>query len=159
MKANLLVLFILLSHFAQSQNNSAIIKIDSISSLELFREKFNPKIHNIESKENFVISIDNCPLFGSDGEIPKYKLVKAILKIDNKTYNLQVDNMYNPWIGENLNDEFFKIIHDGRNYHILKGLFSDGAGSYAAEWLIEWNSSIRDIITKDEIIIESYFQK
>lgn len=86
-------------------------------------------------------------------------MIKATLKIKDKSYNLQVDNMYNPWTGDHLNVDFFKIIHSGENHHLLKCIFSDGAGTYAAQWLIEWNSSIRDIITKDELIIESYFQK
>lgn len=66
--------------------------------------------------------------------------------------------MYNPWFG-GVNKEFFEITHAGENYHILKAQFSDGAGSYAAQWLVEWDASIRDILTKDEIIIESYFKK
>lgn len=66
--------------------------------------------------------------------------------------------MYNHWFG-GVNKEFFEIIHAGENYHILKAQFSDGAGSYAAQWLVEWDASIRDILTKDEIIIESYFKK
>ncbi|MGX7666679.1 hypothetical protein [Flavobacterium pedocola] len=153
---SLILLFFTLSSW--SQKDSAKIILDENCSLEIFREVFNPKQHNIEYNNNFVISIDNTPLFGTDGEIPKFKLSKAILKIGKKTYNLQIDNMYNPWFGDGINEKFFKIIHSGDNYHILKAQFSDGAGSYAAEWLIEWNSSIRGIITKDEIIIGSYFE-
>jgi hypothetical protein len=156
MKIKYLLLF--LSITTWSQRNSEKIVLDQNSSLEIYREVFKPNLHKIEYNGNFVISIDNTPLFGTDGEIPKFKLSKAILKIGKKTYNLQIDNMYNPWFGEGLNKKFFKIIHNGENYHILQAQFSDGAGSYAAEWLIEWNSSIRGIITKDEIIIGSYFE-
>lgn len=67
--------------------------------------------------------------------------------------------MYNPWFGDYINEEFFKIIHNGENHHILKAIFSDGAGTYASQWLIEWNSNIREILTKDEIIIGSYFSE
>lgn len=158
MKYNFQVLLLLFTFFSFGQKNNAIINLDSISTLELTREPFNPKKHNIETLQNIVISIDKSPLFGSDGDLPNTQLTKAILKIKNKTYNLQVDNMYNPWTGDELNINFFSIIHDGKNHHILKGVFSDGAGTYAAEWLIEWNSSIRNIITKDEIIIQSYFK-
>ena len=155
----ILSLMLLFTIVSWSQENSAKIMLDENSSLEIYRKVFNPKQHKIEYNNNLVISIDNSPLFGTDGEIPKFKLSKAILRIEGKTYNLQIDNMYNPWFGEAVNEKFFKIIHSGENYHILKAQFSDGAGSYAAEWLIEWNSSIRGIITKDEIIIESYFEK
>ncbi|MDK2773179.1 MAG: hypothetical protein KYX68_13295 [Flavobacterium sp.] len=154
----ILYLLLFFSITSWSQQNSEKIILDENCSLEIHREIFNPKQHKIEYNGNFVISIDNSPMFGTDGELPKFKLSKAILKIGKKTYDLQIDNMYNPWFGNGLNDKFFKIIHHGENYHILKAQFSDGAGSYAAEWLIEWNSSIRGIITKDEIIIESYFE-
>ena len=40
--------------------------------------------------------------------------------------------MYNPWTGDQLNVNFFKIIHSGENHHLLKCIFSDGAGTYAA---------------------------
>ena len=153
----ILYLLLFFSITSWSQQNSEKIILDENCSLEIHREIFDPKLHKIEYNGNFVISIDNSPLFGTDGEIPKFKLSKAILKIGNKTFDLQIDNMYNPWFGNGLNEKFYRIIHHGENYHILKAIFSDGAGIYAAEWLIEWNSSIRGIITKDEIIIESYF--
>ena len=152
-----LLTFLFITTTIFSQENVVKIILNESSSLEIHREIFDPKKHLIEYKDNFVISIDNSPLFGTDGGIPKYKISKAILKIGKKTYNLQTDNMYNPWFGDYLNEEFFKIIHHSENYHILKAVFSDGAGTYAAEWLIEWNSSIRAILTKDETIIISYF--
>ncbi|MFT3796504.1 hypothetical protein [Flavobacterium sp.] len=154
-----IILLIFFTIASKAQNNSVVIKLEENCSLELKREVFNPKEHKIDYDGKYVIGIDGAPLFGSDGEIPKYKLSKAILKIGDKTYNLQIDNMYNPWLGDDVNKRFFRIIHGSPNDHILKGQFSDGAGSYAAEWLIEWNSSIRDILTKDEIIIGSYFEK
>ena len=36
----------------------------------------------------------------------------------------------------------------GKNHHLFKGIFSDGAGKNAAQWLIEWNSSIRILLQK-----------
>lgn len=154
----ILALLLFFSVNSWCQTNSEKIILDEISTLQLYREVFIPKDNKIEYNGSFVISINNVPVFGTDGEMPMYKLSKAILKIGEKLYNLQIDNMYNPWIGEGLNENFFKIIHDGKNHHIFKAQFSDGAGSYAAEWLIEWNSSIREILIKDELIIGSYFE-
>ena len=154
-----IILFIFFVINCQAQSNSIVIKLEENCSLELKREVFVAKEHKIDYQNKFVVGIDGVPLFGSDGELPKFKLTQAVLKIGDKIYNLQVDNMYNPWYGTGVNEKFFRIIHDSPNDHILKAQFSDGAGSYAAEWLIEWNSSIRGILTKDEIIIESYFEK
>jgi len=66
--------------------------------------------------------------------------------------------MYNPWFGEGVYDKLFKIRKDGTEIRIT-GLFSDGAGSYGAEWLIVGKSSIRTILTKDEWILFEYFER
>lgn len=151
-------LILLIASFSWSQENYAKIKLRKDVSLELFKENFNPNKHKLEFKNNILISIDNTPIFGTDGETPISELTKAVLTINNKTYNLQVDHMYNPWFADNVIATNFDLIGENENY-ILKVIFSDGAGTYAAEWLIEWNSCIRDMITKDDVIIQSYFGK
>ena len=98
------------------------------------------------------------PIFGTDGTIPKFTLTKATLTVGRNKYDLQVDNMYNPWFGDGVYDKLFKIRIDGTEIR-LTGLFSDGAGSYGAEWLIVGKSSIRTILTKDEWILFEYFER
>jgi len=83
-------------------------------------------------------------------------LTKATLKIGQNTYDLQVDDMYNPWFGEGVYEGLYKIKKDGTEIR-LTGLFFDGAGSYGAAWLIVGKSSIRTILTKDEWILFEYF--
>jgi hypothetical protein len=89
--------------------------------------------------------------------MPKFILSKATLKVGNKTYKLQVDSMYNPWFGNRANEKSFKIENNG-NQSILKGIFSDGAGTYGAEWLIFGDASIRTILTNDEGLLFKYFE-
>ena len=88
MKYYSVILLLFCSFLSHGQVNSANIKIDSITSLQLVREKFNPEINKLEIKNGFVLGINDSPLFGSDGESPKYKLIKATLKIKDKSYNL-----------------------------------------------------------------------
>ena len=45
---------------------------------------------------------------------------------------------------------------DGNHRFLLRSWFSDGAGSYCAEWLIVGKSSIRTVLTNDEWMFE-YF--
>ena len=80
MKYYPLILLFFYSFLSHGQVNSANIKIDSITTLQLVREKFNPKINKLDIKNGFVLGINDCPLFGSDGEIPKDRLIKATLK-------------------------------------------------------------------------------
>ena len=155
----IIITYILFTISCWSQNQTIVIKLDDECTLELTRKVFIAKNHTIDYQGNFVVGIDGAPLFGSDGDIPKYELASAVLFINDKQYNLQIDHMYNPWFGDGTNERLFRIIHGSSNDHILKAQFSDGAGSYAAEWLIEYNSSIRGILTKDEVIIDSYFER
>nr|WP_322623326.1 hypothetical protein [uncultured Flavobacterium sp.] len=142
----------------QLKGDNIKITLGGDTTLELSREKFNPKKHKIEYKDTHIVSIDNIPIFGSDTEVPKYILSKAVLKKGNKIYNLQIDNMYNPWLDAVADEKLYEIICGNEGACIVKARFSEGEGKYAAEWLIDGNASIRDMITKDAVIIQSYFE-
>jgi hypothetical protein len=90
MKCYSVILLLLCYIFSHGQVNSANIKIDSITTLELVREKFNPKIDKLEIQKGIVLGINDCPLFGSDGEIPKDKLIKPKLRIRKNLLNLSL---------------------------------------------------------------------
>ena len=95
-------------------------------------------------------------MIGTDGEIPEYKLTKAILNIGNTRIDLQIDDMYNPWFGEKFNRKLIKL--EGKKNNLkLKVIFSDGAGTYLAEWLINDNVSIRTILSSDENVVKENF--
>ena len=100
------------------------------------------------------------PVFGSDGEVPQYILQKALLLIGSHQYNLRVDGMYNPWFGTGFKDgpnpHFFNLKKIGNSYR-LQALFSDGAGSYAAEWVIIGASTRRTVLTADDEKLTEYF--
>lgn len=78
---NISLVLLLFTITSWSQQEKVMIILDGNCSLEIVRETFNPKEHKIDYKDNFVIAIDNVPLFGSDGEILKFTLSKAILNI------------------------------------------------------------------------------
>ncbi len=60
------------------------------------------------------IAIDRHVIFGTDGELPKTKLLDAVLTVGDKKYELAVDGMYNPWFGDYLNADFIKMeVHYG----------------------------------------------
>jgi hypothetical protein len=154
----ILFMTILTSIKSWGQVDKVKIDINDSTHLAMERMEFDKTGKEIEYYDNkFPFSINGHPIFGTDGDLPKYTLTKATLTIGNKKYDLQVDNMYNPWFGDRPRDEFYKIIKDGTETK-LTGLFSDGAGSYGAEWLIIGKSSIRTILTKDEWILFEYFE-
>jgi hypothetical protein len=150
------IFVLLLSSMSYGQVDRAIIHLNDTIQIELFRVKFDKTDKVFEFYDSkYILSINGVPLLGTDGDYPKYQLSKALLTIGNYKYELQVDNMYNPWFGEKPNDNMFRYTIDGTEIRI-KAAFSDGAGSYGAEWLIAGHSSIRSILTNNEEIVIGY---
>lgn len=147
---------------ADGQTSKVVIKLDSSSQLILTKTKFVVKDHKIEFSDNgaYPITIDNKPIFGVDLEMPKTQLISAVLTIGTNKYNLDVSGMFDPWVGDRL---FAQQAELKRGWHesgkVLRANLSDGAGSYAVEWLIVGNSSIRTILSNDEWITAEYFTK
>lgn len=153
----ILIITILFASKIWGQTEQVKVNLNDSTELTLERVNFDKTGKKFEFFDKFPIAIDGRPIFGTDGDFPKFTLTKATLKIGENKYDLQVDDMYNPWFGEGVNDGLFKIKKDGTEIR-LTGLFSDGAGSYGAEWLIVGKSSIRTILTKDEWILFEYFE-
>ena len=151
-----IIIFILNSIFVgkiMGQTYQVKVNINDSTYIILEKIDFDTTEKKIEYFENFLVAINGRPIFGTDGDLPKFTLIKATLTIGKNEYDLQVDDMYNPWFGNGINDRLFKIKKEGNRYQ-LTGIFSDGAGSYGAEWLIVGKLSIRTILTNDEWIFE-----
>ena len=158
-KVNIIsLLFLLCSQVVFGQIDEVTISLNDSTDLILERARFQSTGKEIEYYDNkFPYSINGRPIFGTDGGLPKYILIRATLKIRQTRYDLEVGNMYEPWFGDRPNDDLYKLKYDGTEIR-LTGLFSDGAGSYGAEWLIVGKSSIRTILTRDEWILFEYFE-
>lgn len=156
-KSIILIVTILFASTTWGQTDQVKVNLNDSTELTLERVHFDKTGKKFEFFDKFPIAINGRPIFGTDGDFPKFTLTKATLKIGQNTYNLQIDDMYNPWFGEGVNERLFKIKTDGTEIR-LTGMFSDGAGSYGAEWLILGKSSIRTILTKDEWILFEYFE-
>ncbi len=132
------------------------IKLNENYVLILTKIPFDPQKHSIRDIGNYTYIIDEKPIFGNDGHLPRFELINAQLQFDGKSVKLDTDSMFEPWFEKNIKKESFKIKYDEAGLK-LSGLFSDGAGLYGAEWLIVDTVSIRTIITKDEEVLFEYF--
>ncbi len=151
---------ILFSTHATAQTSKVVVKLDSISQLTLTKAPFVAKDHKVEFDGNYPIAIDNKPIFGTDGEMPQTQLTSAVLTIGTKKYYLEVTGMFNPWVGDRLVNQRAELKWGWRGgQKVLRASLSDGAGSYAAEWTIVGNASIRTILSNDEWITIEYFEK
>ncbi len=158
MKIQIILLFLFAFSVCTAQTDRTIIQLNDSTSLELVKADFEPINKNIEYiHKNIAVGIDGAVFFGTDGGLPVSVLIEAKLTIGDKVYHLNVQNMYNPWFGESINRVLIQIKTTG-NQSRLRGIFSDGAGTYGAEWLVIGNSHIRTILSKDEDILIGYFR-
>lgn len=150
-------LFIVLTSVDVKGNKDTLRINDSIYAV-MERADFVAESHSLQYDENgYLFAINNCPVFGVDGEVPRYVLTKLTLVIGQKKIDLDVSEMYNPWFGKAPWSEMFQCKFEGNNIR-FQGFFSDGAGAYGAEWLIVSSASRRTIITNDEAILFTYFK-
>jgi hypothetical protein len=122
--------------------------------LSVTAKPFNAKDHEIEkckiNEWEGICLIDGRPVFGADIQLPKTVLDKAIVQVGAWTIPLETTCMFDPWFRKPSNDQFeINLIEGG---FTVRGFFSDGAGSYVAEWRIIDGGSVRTILTNDETI-------
>jgi hypothetical protein len=108
------------------------VKIGEHATIVLERVPFSAVGNVLKfDKDKSLHTINGRPAFGTDGELPRYTLAKAILLLNGRSYQLKVSGMYNPWVGDGTayypRKEAFRLVKAGGVYK-LKGMFSDGAG-------------------------------
>ena len=158
-----LALLILSAFISQAQVTKSTVQFGKNDFIVFEKTPFEEKGKKLKylstqkhDKYKPLIAINNETFYGTDGGLPKDVLSKATLHLNGYLYQLKVSGMYNPWIGDNFNKEFIRLIKDNSNYKI-QALFSDGAGSYLAEWTIVGNAATRTVLTADEDEIVSLF--
>ncbi len=96
--------------------------------------------------------IDNELIFGTDFVLPKSKLDYAYVLINKNKISLNVSSIYNPFLSK---CSFRTSMENG--VLLINAKFSDGAGTYAVQWIIFKNKSVRTLISKDEYIFSKLF--
>lgn len=132
-------------------------RIDLTSEIKLTWsiKAFNKELHKIEFCEStdakYICKIDDEDWFGSDFKMdyPKNKLENLTIKLNECDVKLDVSKMFNPNYSGELNKDQFKLENKNGNY-ILYGFFSDGAGTYTANWKIKGCKSERSELSQDE---------
>lgn len=134
---------------SKSISNSYTILLAEGMSLHMTVAPFKPERHKITKCQiidwSGICLIDGKPVFGTDWGLPRNQLVQADLKIGSKTVSLDVSCMYN--VTPTPQDFTLEKVEGG---YLIRGRFSDGAGSYEAEWFVIQNSSVRTRLANRE---------
>ncbi|MEJ2610144.1 MAG: hypothetical protein P8179_08655 [Candidatus Thiodiazotropha sp.] len=132
--------------------------------VNLEEAEFNPIEHKIINCEGSIIpcTIDGVFPFGIEFSIPRTYLKSLSLSIHGRTYKLNTSGMYNAWGNRPLAIKD-KIKYLGAHCYdekscALRGIFSDAAGSFVAEWLIVNGISTRTILTSSNDIVNLFIK-
>ena len=100
--------------------------------------------HKITLCENHPCLIDAKLFYGSDGTMPKTQFNFITFETKGRSITLDVSSMYEADVYQN-----FKLEKHDRVF-ILTGKFSDGAGAYIAQWMINEYGSVRTHLSNGE---------
>lgn len=101
--------------------------------------------------DSYICLINNKPFWGSDGKTPQTTLSKAYVTIKNNMIELDTTGMFNPSINT-ANKVNYSAEHYFNDAWKIRGRFSDGSGSYFAEWLVNKSGSIRILLGDSELL-------
>lgn len=122
----------------KTNSDGKIILDNGLVKIEITETKFLKEKHKLQffkDNSNQLDKIDNLPLFGTDGEIPKreYKSIEIeINKVKVEIPPSALENLYEPtlWNSKANYDEVNDILY-------IQSSNSDGAGGYEIIWVIE----------------------
>ncbi len=84
--------------------------------------------------------INGQPPFGVDGRLPKTYVKSISVSYRGQSYSLDVSDMYDAWGKHPLDYKGYIRYFGGKCFNTkdcrFRGLFSDGAGSFVAEWQV-----------------------
>lgn len=159
-------LFITVCNFAQAGDintaspagSQATFIFSPNVALHLKASAFDAKNHHVSRcKVNDwegVCLIDGKPIIGTDWDMPKFALESFELEVNGTRVALDVSSLYNPWFGAPAKEHFSVSPVEGG--WVVHGCFSDGAGTYIAEWLVVGGGSLRTLISGDESVIDLF---
>lgn len=99
--------------------------------------------------------------FGTDSGLPKTYTKSITVSYQGKSYSLDVSNMYNAWGARPLDIKGIRYF-GGKCFDVkncqFRGLFSDAAGSFVAEWRIVGGVSIRTVLTNSNDVVNLFIR-
>lgn len=118
-------------------------------SVKMKRSAFVASAHQISwtqpdstSDYRYLSQIDGHRVYGTDGDLPHYSMDSIHFSSSSFKGTLVTDILFEPNFG------FTEIYFDeDRERYIVTTLGSDGAGSYAAYWIIDRNGIIEPVVT------------
>jgi len=141
----------------------AVFTISGGVRVEIVESTFDKDIFQITGCEN---NGEGCLInghipFGSDLDIPKTYVKSIVVTCKGHSYLLDPSDMYNAWGNRPLELKGVRYFggncYDEKNCQ-FRGLFSDGAGSFVAEWRIVNGMPVRTVLTNSNDVVNLFIK-
>ena len=101
--------------------------------------------------------------FGISSGLPRTVLAKLTVTVGGRTYELDTSNMYDAWgkrqqEARQVSQFLAAACYDQANC-VVRGLFSEGAHAYVAEWAIVDGKASRTMLTGSNDVVELFDRK
>ena len=99
---------------------------------------------------------------GFQGELPKTYVRSIVVTFDGQSYDLDTSAMYNAWGSRPLEHPGVIRYFGGKCFYKgncqFRGVFADGALSFAAEWRIVNGRQIRTVLTGSDDVVHLFMK-
>lgn len=162
--ARIVALCFLASSFsARAAEESVSFTLPSAVTIRIIEAPFVASKHQLKACPGGpeACLIDGRLPLGTDGEVPKTYVKSISASFKGRTYALDASQMFNAWAGR----AFEVKLRDGGHFRyfggrcedrlncIFRGLFSDGAGAFVAEWKVVNGTSQRTALTSSSDVV------
>lgn len=157
-KGLVLLSVLLLSLSVRAQVTKKKVMINDSTWLKMEERIFDKHKHDIVYGENDLVHlIDQKLVYGTDGNEPKTQLSLLKLSIDKRVFNLSTNGMFDPKVSLRSSTDFVFL----KNFsgYVVRGVFSNAAGVYGAEWFIVNDKSFLTLVTSDRKILDGFIFK
>lgn len=151
-----------ISAFAFAEDTVASFKLGSGHKVSIVEAPFVDS--KLKYSESAPCLVNGHISFGTDCSAPTTYVKSISVELRRKTLKLDASHMFNAWGTRHFSSyegkpvTYFVGACPSKDLCYFRGLFSDGAGTFVAEWKVFQGATTRTVISSDEEFI-SLFMK
>jgi len=145
-------------------DTSAVFTLPSGVQVEIVESAFKKTLFSIAgcAGQGGPCKINGAVPFGSDFTVPTTYVKKITVLYKGRSHSLDASNMYNAWGARPLETKGVVRYFGGRCFDEsncqLRGLFSDAAGAFVAEWVIVDGESYRTVLSDSNDVVRLFMR-
>lgn len=140
-------------------DQTATFTLPSGVNVDILESEFEKSLFKVEgcSQPDPICRINDQIPMGVASGLPRTYIKSITISFKGQSYSLDVSSMYNGWGSHPL--EYPGVIRyfGGQcvdtKFCQFRGIFSDGAGSFVAEWKIIGGKSVRTVLTDSDDVV------